>query len=161
MLTLSIQDINTGDTFNCTLGVDSSTKVTYARSARTVRSSAGTFAEVYNTTTYTSKITIHNKHPFPISELTVRDAVPLSDDKRIKVILRKPTGLADAKDGQVVDLKNNGLKVQWEKIVDGKGGEKEGRFEWLWKVEGGAQIKLEAEWEVKAPADIRWNESFM
>jgi len=82
----------------------------------------------------------------------------MSEDKRIKVILRKPVGLADAKDGQVVDMQN-GLKVSWEKVVDGKGGEKEGRFEWLWKVDAGSQVKMEAEWEVKAPADVKWAES--
>jgi hypothetical protein len=85
--------------------------------------------------------------------------VPTCEDKRVKVILRKPEGLADAKDGEAVDLKKDGLKVGWEKLVDGKGGEKEGRFEWSWKVDAGSQVKLEAEWEVKAPADIKWVES--
>jgi hypothetical protein len=152
------QDINTGDTFICTLGVDPATKVSYSRSARTVRSAAGTFAEAFHTTTYTSKIIIHNKHAFTISELVVRDVVPTCEDKRVRVILRKPEGLADAKDGQVVDLKD-GLKVGWEKVADGKGGEKEGRFEWLWKVDAGSQVKLEAEWEVKAPDHVKWVES--
>jgi hypothetical protein len=132
----------------------------YWRSSRTVKSAAGTFAEVTNTTTYTTKITIHNKHAFAISDLVVREVVPMSDDRRVKVILRKPEGLADAKDGDVVmDLKKDGLRMNWEKTVDGKGGEKEGMFAWTWQVESGAQIKLEAEWEVKAPADINWVES--
>jgi hypothetical protein len=81
----------------------------------------------------------------------------MSDDKRIKVILRKPDGLADAKDGKWLDLKKDGLKVGWGKMVGGKGGEKEGKFEWLWKVEAGAKVTLESEFEVKAPADVRWN----
>jgi hypothetical protein len=85
----------------------------------------------------------------------------MSDDKRAKVILRKPEGLADAKDGQVVDLKDDGLKVSWEKMADGKGGEKEGKFEWRWKVDGGAKVMLEAKWEVKAPADVNWAETVM
>jgi hypothetical protein len=145
--------------FDCTLGTDSATKVTYSRSARTVKSASGSFAEVTNTSTYISKITIHNKHAFAISDLVIRDVIPMSDDKRVKVILRKPEGLCDAKDGEVVDMKRDGLKVNWEKVVDGKGGEKEGKFEWRWKVDPGAQVKLEAEWEVKAPADTTWVES--
>jgi len=33
--------------------------------------------------------------------------------------------------------------------VDGKGGEKEGKFEWKWEVGSGAKVNLEAEWEIK------------
>jgi hypothetical protein len=150
-----------GDTFDCTLGADSAAKVTYTRSSRTVRAAGGAFSEVTNTTTYTTKISVQNKHQFAMSDLLVRDVIPMCDDKRAKVILRKPAGLADAKDGQMVDLKKDGLKVSWEKVVDGKGGEKEGKFEWRWKVDGGAKVTLEAEWEVKAPADIQWVETAM
>lgn len=74
-------------------------------------------------------------------------------------MLRKPLALADAKDGQVVDLENDSLKVGWEKLVDGKGGEKDGKFEWKWKVGNGAKVNLEAEWEVKAPGDVPWVEA--
>lgn len=73
--------------------------------------------------------------------------------------MRRPEGLAGAKDGESVDLgasaaSDAGLEVGWEKLTDGKGGEKEGMFEWKWNVDSGAKVKLEAEWEVKAPADI-------
>lgn len=153
------KDVNVEDTFDCTLGDDMSTKVSYSRTSRTVRSTGGAFTEAVNTTTYTTRISIHNKHQFPIANLIVRDVIPTSDDKRAKVILRKPEGLADAKDGQLVDLKKDGLKVSWESLAEGKGGEKEGRFEWKWKVDSGAKVALEAEWEVKAPADIAWAET--
>ncbi|KDR78599.1 hypothetical protein GALMADRAFT_244048 [Galerina marginata CBS 339.88] len=156
----SINDINTGDNFECTLGDDASTKVTYSRSGKTVKSDEGTFSEVTNSTTYTTKISIHNKHQFDITDLIVREVIPTSDDKRAKVILRKPAGLAGAKDGAVVDLKNDGLKVGWEPVVDsGKGGEKEGRFEWKWKVGSGAKVNLEAEWEIKVPGETPWVEA--
>jgi hypothetical protein len=67
----------------------------------------------------------------------------------------------NSKDGQIVDLKNlnEGLKVRWSPLVDGKGGEKEGRFEFLWKVDAGAKVTVQSEWEVKAPADVLWHES--
>ncbi|TFK61460.1 hypothetical protein BDN72DRAFT_965157 [Pluteus cervinus] len=159
----SVNDVNTGDTFSCTLGDDTSTKVTYSRTSKTVKSGGGSFVEAVNTTTYTTRITIHNKHQFPIEHLLVRDVIPTSDDKRVKVILRRPEGLAGAKDGELVDVgasgtSNAGLKVGWEKLTDGKGGEKEGKFEWKWNVDSGAKVKLEAEWEVKAPADITTTE---
>ncbi|KAJ7629708.1 hypothetical protein DFH06DRAFT_1284783 [Mycena polygramma] len=155
----SINEINTGDTFTCTLGDDVATKVTYARSSKTVTSQGGSFQEVFNTTTYSTKITIHNKHPFALTDLVVRDIIPTCDDKRAKVLLRKPDGLADAKDGEVVKLTPPGLKVMWGKTSDGRSGEKDGRFEWAWSVDGGAKAVLEAEWELKAPTDVAWVES--
>ncbi|KAF7335447.1 hypothetical protein MVEN_02198000 [Mycena venus] len=155
----SINEINTGDTFTCTLGDDVATKVTYARSSKTVTSQGGSFQEVFNTTTYNTKITIHNKHPFALTDLVVRDIIPTCDDKRAKVLLRKPEGLANAKGGEVVKLAPPGLKVMWGKTSDGRLGEKDGRFEWAWSVDGGAKAVLEAQWELKAPADIAWVES--
>jgi len=83
----------------------------------------------------------------------------MCDDKHAKVILRKPEGLADATDEQVVNL-TNGLKVLW-KVVDGKGGKKEGKFEWRCKVDSGEKVTMETEWEVKAPAEIQWVETVM
>jgi hypothetical protein len=96
-----------------------------------------------------------------LSEITIRDVIPISQNKRVKVHLRKPDGLVDAKDEQVVDLKKlkEGLKVRWSPLIDGKGGEKEGRFEFMWKVDAGANVTVQSEWEVKAPADIDWHES--
>ncbi|PPQ76385.1 hypothetical protein CVT24_007939 [Panaeolus cyanescens] len=157
----SIPDISTGDTFECTLGDDASTKVTYSRTPRLLASTGGSFAEVTNTTSYTTTITVHNKHNFPITDLIVRDVIPTSEDKRVKIVLRKPNGLANAKDGQVIDVEGtDGLKVGWEKTVDGKGGEKEGRYEWKWKVESGAKVTFLSEWEVKTPGDCTWTEVF-
>ena len=84
----------------------------------------------------------------------MRDVIPTYEDKRAKIILHKPLGLADAKDGESVDLKSDGLLVGWEKLVDGKGGEKEGKFEWKWEVGSGAKVNLEAEWEIKVPGEF-------
>jgi len=49
--------------------------------------------------------------------------------------------------------------VCWGKTADGRPGEKDGRFEWALNVEAGAKAVLEAEWELKAPADVAWVES--
>ncbi|KAJ7650911.1 hypothetical protein FB45DRAFT_889070 [Roridomyces roridus] len=156
----SITEINTGDTFSCTLGDDVATKVTYARSSKTVTAQGGAFQETLNSTTYNTKITIHNKHPFTLADLVVRDVIPTCDDKRGKVLLRKPDGLAEAKADEVVKLKTPpGVGVCWGKTADGRPGEKDGRFEWALNVEAGAKAVLEAEWELKAPADVAWVES--
>jgi hypothetical protein len=85
----------------------------------------------------------------------VRDAIPVSGDGRIKVILKRPTALADAKDGQLLTLQD-GLKVRWGELLDGKGGEKTGKFDWVWAIDAGQKVKLELEYEVKAPADLAW-----
>ncbi|KAF8903747.1 hypothetical protein CPB84DRAFT_1677822 [Gymnopilus junonius] len=160
----TINDINMGDRFGCALGVDAATIVTYSCSGKPVKSTVPpsvTFIESTDATTYTTKISVHNKHQFDITDLIVRDIIPTSDDSRVKIILHKPVGLAGAKDGETVDLKNDGLKVGWEPLLDGKGGEKEGKFEWKWKVKSGIKVNLEAEWEVKVPADgANWLEAF-
>lgn len=150
-----------GDTFECTLGDDASTKVTYSRTSRLHTSTGGSFAEVTTTTSHNTTITVHNKHNFPITDLVVRDVIPTCDDKRVKIILRKPVGLADAKDGRVIDVAGtDGLKVGWEAKVDGKGGEKEGKYEWKWQVESGAKVTFLSEWEIKAPGDTAWTEVY-
>jgi hypothetical protein len=136
------------------LGDDPSIKVKYIRTSKVVKSEGGTFVESINTTTYTVKITINNKHQFPIQDLTVQDVIPHTDDKRIKVILLKPEGLGNTKDGQTLSLKEEGLTVRWQDVVDGLGGEKEGKFEWKWKVSAASQITLESQWKVEAPVDM-------
>ncbi|KAF7291781.1 hypothetical protein HMN09_01237900 [Mycena chlorophos] len=155
----SVEEIAPGDTFTCTLGDDAGVKVTYARASKTKAINSGSFAEALNSTTTTTKITIHNKHAFKLADLVVRDIVPTSEDARAKVLLHKPAGLADAKEGQVVEVDTEeGLSVRWGKTADGRPGEKEGRIEWAWSVGAGKKVELEAEYELKAPADVSWVE---
>lgn len=153
-----MQDVNPSDTFDCTLGTDAATSVAYTRSLKTVRNSAGTFAEVNNTTTCTNTIKIHNKHRFALPEITIRDIIPMSEDKRIKVLLRQPVGLPNAKDGDSIDLSKlkEGLKVRWSPCSDSIGGEKEGRYEFFFSMDAGAKFSLTSQWEVTAPADLTW-----
>ncbi|KAF8071517.1 hypothetical protein FPV67DRAFT_1606272 [Lyophyllum atratum] len=158
-----ISDVSTGDTFECTLGDDPATQITYTRTSRVLKPEAhGPFAEAKHTTSYLTKITLHNKHAFPLPEVLVREALPTCDDKRARVLLRKPEGLADAKDGEMVTVGKKegkedggdggeGVRVAWEKVVEGK-------FEWRAGVRAGGQVVLEAQWEVKAEADTYWVE---
>jgi hypothetical protein len=80
----------------------------------------------------------------------VRNNVAVSnEDKRIRVILCKPTKLAEAKESEEVTA--NGAKVSWA-----KDGLKDGLIEWVAEVKSGEEVKLETEFEVRAPADSKW-----
>jgi len=150
-----VPDINTGDTFQCTLGVDPSTRISYTRTSKFVMDPVASFVEQFKTTTFTSTTKISNQHSFPIS-IVCKDAVPLCEDKRVKIILRKPGGLVDTKD-EAVDLKReDGMRVRWGKVIDDKGGKKDGMYEWAGTIPGGKDVVLVTEWEVKCPLDVYW-----
>ena len=70
---------------------------------------------------------------------------------------------SDAKDGEEVAVETDGdgkdVKVRWSKVEDGKGGEKDGMYEWVCGIAAGKKVQLEAQWDVKAPESTRWEES--
>ena len=76
---------------------------------------------------------------------------------------RKPDGLAQAKDGEEVPIDLGAdvqdAKVRWSKVEKGQGGEKDGMYEWVCgTVVAGKEVKFEAEWDIKSPANVRWEE---
>ena len=167
-------DVAPGDEFSCTLGEDRAARIRYERTGK--RSADGAFsgsafAEQWAATTYRSRTTVTNRHPFALRELVVRDGVPVSeDDGRVSVVLRRPAGLAELEQGKELQVgaeddegedKDEGKKqrVRWGKVVDGKGGKKEGMLEWVVEVEAGDELTIETEWDVKAPVSLRWVES--
>ena len=153
------------DSFECVLGVDTALRVTYHTDARTVHEPGRSFAEPTRTTTSTVAITVSNKHAFDVTGLVVRDTIPLGNEEaKIKVMLWKPDGLALAKADEaiVITLENTSevkeAKVRWAKVEDGKGGEKDGMYEWVCGIPAGQKVQLETEWDVKAPGELRWEE---
>jgi len=92
----------------------------------------------------------------------LRDGAPVSEDKkRVNVVLRRPEGLAELEQGQELKVgEGSGEKrtVGWSKVVDGKGGKKEGLFEWVAEVGAGEEVTIETEWDVKAPVSLSWVE---
>jgi uncharacterized protein (TIGR02231 family) len=178
-------DVAPGDVFSCTLGADPATRIRYARTSKradddTTGGAAGreysAFSEQWAATMYRSRTTVTNRHPFALRELVVRDGLPVcKDEKRVSVVLRHPAGLAELEQGKElqVDAKEDGeregdsdsdgegkkQRVRWCKIVDGKGGRKEGLFEWVVEVGAGEELTIETEWDVKAPVSLRWIES--
>ncbi|KAH9985664.1 hypothetical protein BJV74DRAFT_797022 [Russula compacta] len=164
-------DVAPGDEFSCTLGADPAARIRYARTAKRADDGAAhersAFSEQWAATTYRSRTTVTNRHPFALRALVLRDGVPVSEDeKRVNVVLRHPAGLADLEQGEELkvgaeDGEGEGEKrtVRWSKVVDGKGGRKEGLFEWVFEVGAGEEVTIEAEWDVKAPISLNWIES--
>jgi uncharacterized protein (TIGR02231 family) len=174
-------DVAPGYVFNCTLGVDPATRISYARTSKRVDEHGGgagersAFAEQWAATTYRSRTTVTNRHPFVLRALVLRDGVPVSDDeKRVSVVLRRPEGLAELAQGEELKVctkegtregkgeeEEEGGKrtVRWSKVVDGKGGKKQGLFEWVVEIGAGEEVTIETEWDVKAPVSLSWVES--
>ena len=182
-----VGDVAPGDVFRCTLGADPATRIRYTRTSKRADDSAGgadgrrersAFSEQWAATMYRSRTTVTNRHPFALRELVVRDGVPLcEDEKRVSVVLRHPAGLAELEQGKElqVGVKEDGgregdddddgesegkkQRVRWCKVVDGKGGKREGLFEWVVEVGAGEELTIETEWDVKAPVSLSWIES--
>jgi uncharacterized protein (TIGR02231 family) len=163
-----VGDVAPGDAFSCTLGADPATRIRYTRTSNRADDGGAdrersAFSEQWATTTYRSCTTITNGHSFALGALVLCDGVPVSEDKkRARVVLRRPEGLAMLEKGE--DLKvceGEGEKrtVRWSNVVDGKGGKKEGMFEWVVEVGAGKEITIETEWDVKTPLSHSWVES--
>ena len=150
------------ESFECVLGVDTALRVVYHTDARTVHEPARNFAEPTKTTTSTVTITVANKHTFDVTGLVVRDTVPLgNEDAKIQVMLRRPEGLALAEADEEVAVALEGLgdvreeaRVRWGKVEDGKGGEKDGIYEWVCAIPAGKKVQLETEWDVEVPGGL-------
>jgi uncharacterized protein (TIGR02231 family) len=186
-----VGDVAPGDVFSCTLGADPAARIRYARTFKraddesvgggTAWRERSAFSEQWAATTYRSRTTVTNRHPFALRELVVRDGVPVcEDEKRVSVVLRHPAGLAELEQGKElrVGAKEDGgregdgdgdsegegegkkkQRVRWCRVVDGKGGRKEGLFEWVVEVGAGEELTIETEWDVKAPVSLKWIES--
>lgn len=158
-----IADINTGDTFQCTLGIDTSAKVTHTLVSTSTTSTASSFVEQYKTTTYTSTTTITNRHTgdYPI-KIVGRSSLPVASvqDTRVKVFLKEPEGLAEGEEGSEIDLgRSDKFKVKWGTDVDEtKDGKKTGKFVWYGTIDPGKEVVLVSKWEVRAPVDVEWIE---
>ncbi|CAL1715847.1 unnamed protein product [Somion occarium] len=164
--TSAIPDIGTNETIECALGVDPSIRVTYERvPTYSIEPPRAFGSPRRSVTTFTTRTKVHNKHSTPIKRVIIRDALPLGDEtNNFKVVLRIPEGLVDASDNEEVNVRestgggSSKRKVRWSKKVDGKGGEKEGKYEWIVDLAEGEEAVLLAEWDVKTPINASWEE---
>jgi len=156
-----ISDVGTGDTFHCTLGMDTSIQVSNALTETSKTSASSSFVEQYTTTTYVSTTTLRNRHTgdYPV-DIVERSSIPVAsvDDPRIRVFLKGPEGLGTAEDGVEVDLwRSDGFKVKWGRDLEQtKNGKKEGKFIWYGTISPGGEVVLVSEWDVRAPVDAEW-----
>jgi len=85
----------------------------------------------------------------------LRDNVPVSEDERCaSIVLHRPVGLTRLEQGEELKVGkgesgSRNRTVWWSKVVGGKGGKKEGLFEWVVEVEAGEEVTIETEWDVK------------
>ena len=144
-----------GDHFELGLGVDESVLVEYRKPIRTVASQGMLVKE--QVLTYERCISVYNTRKNHIS-LVVFDQVPVSDDERLKVNMRKPLALRGgdtakgAPAGIVVVSSPDKKAPAGAGLADAtvemrKGGE----VRWEAKVEGGTRIRIGLEYEAKLP----------
>ena len=151
----SILDIATGDTFNCTLGMDTLIRVSHELTESSVTSPPSTFVKQYTTTTYVSTTKFHNRHTGDYTIAIIgRSSIPTAsadDDPDTKVFLKGPKGLAESEEGEGVDLgREDGFKVKWGKdLEDITNAKKEGEFIWYGVVPPGKEVALVSEWDVR------------
>ncbi|KAJ8482395.1 hypothetical protein ONZ51_g5385 [Trametes cubensis] len=109
-----------------------------------------------------------NQSPLPTED----DHAHRAHNIHQKTPVRHPEArrLAETKEGQdavvKLDMKGEGdakttAKVRWQDMVDGKGGEKDGLYEWVCTIPAGRKVVLEAQWDVKGPSDTQWNEEIV
>ena len=157
----NIPEVATGDTFNCTLGMDTSIRVSHELTQSSVTTPPSSFVEQYTTTSYVSTTRLHNRHTgdYPV-DVVERSSIPIAseNDRRIKVFLKGPAELAESEEGQEVDLgRDDGFRVKWGRgMEDTKNGQKEGKFIWYGTIPPGEGVVLISEWEVRAPVDADW-----
>jgi hypothetical protein len=160
-----ISDVGTGDTFRCTLGMDTSVQISTLVTEASKTSAPSSFVEQYATTTYVYATTVRNRHTgdYPIN-IVERSSIPVTstEDPRIRVFLKAPEELATTEDGVEVDLgRSDGFKVQWGKDLEHtKNGKKEGKFIWYGTISPGEEVVLVSEWDVRAPVDAGWRIKF-
>lgn len=166
----TIEDVPPGEEFECTLGVDPFVRISYDNTSQVGYEAARAFGDAdKDVTIFTSRTTVRNKHPFAITRLILHDALPLvgSDDKSFKVTLKEPDHLLSASGEQEVTVqevsekwKDSKLqrKVRWGKTMDGRGGEKDGKYEWLVPLEAGQEVTLTAVWEVRSSRGVAWHQ---
>jgi len=175
-----IPEVGTGDTFRCTLGIDTAIKVTNYISSTTSISSETQVVERFKTVTYTSTTVIRNRRSDGEAiDVVERTSLPVVRTKyggpagvenaeaRIKVLLKQPLGLAESETSDPIDLdRPDGFCVQWG-TGDGNMGplhgsildKDEGKFMWVGKVGPGDHVLLESVWDVRAPIDVSWTEN--
>ncbi|KAF8901316.1 hypothetical protein CPB84DRAFT_1679836 [Gymnopilus junonius] len=150
--------VSPNETFDCPLGIDPSIRIVYhARDAKAAKS--GFYTKSSNIT-YSQRITIHNSKPAAISELTIIDQIPVSEDSQVAVTLKSPRlalpnslpGEAKTTPSSVVEA---GVTASW--YDSNNSGDiaalgKDGKLKWVCALASQKKLNLLLQWEVSFPA---------
>lgn len=153
------QDIKPQDSLVAPLGVDDAVRVVHRRTARTEEAPERPFVERLWTTTCTARYAVTNGHAFALPQLLLRDALPVSANPQIAVVVKA----VREKDPHATDsgFAAGGAQddaVLGENVREPEGKEGEGLFEWVRSVEAGQTALLQAEWEIHTPSGVSWEE---
>ena len=101
----NMSEVPTGDTFNCTLGMDASIRVSHELTESSVTSLPSSFVKQHSTMTYVSTTKLHNRHTGDYTvNIVERSSVAIAPESEppIKAFLKDPTGLAESEEGKGV-----------------------------------------------------------
>ncbi|KAJ8700911.1 hypothetical protein PTI98_003889 [Pleurotus ostreatus] len=175
-----IPDVSPQESFECSLGVDPSIRVTYTPLSKKVSSSG--LINKTATTAYSRQATIRNTKSIVIENLKILDRIPISEDSQIVVKLIKPAlslsespqspsenrGMLDKAGGyqfKTAKSSNTLLRVaenvsaQWEGEDGEDGTGKDGRISWLCTVPPQGKVSVNLQWEECTPVDMMLAES--
>ncbi|KAJ3548759.1 hypothetical protein NM688_g5254 [Phlebia brevispora] len=117
---LASQEVVPKDHFECALGTDPSMRIRYKLSRVTSSGSRSMFGAKIRMMACAAETTIANKNGFAVSDLVVRDALPVAGEETIRVELVKPEKLADTQGDKLLEMDDT-TKVRWSKEADGEG----------------------------------------
>ena len=134
-------------------------RVVHRRTARTEEGPERPFVERLWTTACTARYAVTNKHTFAIPKLLLRDALPVSANPQIAVVV-KAVHEKDphAADNSFAAGNTPGDAVLGKSVRQPEGREGEGMFEWVRGVEAGQTVVLQAVWEIHTPSGVSWEE---
>ncbi|KAJ3849109.1 hypothetical protein EV368DRAFT_47976 [Lentinula lateritia] len=159
------------ETFDCSLGLDSSIKITYhPLSSKITHRTPFTGT---TTTLYSQRITVVNTKRGSIDAMKILDRIPVSEDERIKVKVLKPTELEQSKLAMIFDGKIGRAPVTSRRtpvmriVAQWDGAEtntehlrSDGKMNWLlYDIAPQGTVKLVLEWEVSAASSLEVVES--
>lgn len=140
-----------GDTFQLSLGVDPTIRVTYPK-PDVKRSTTGVFTKE-NSTTYTRSVTITNtrtaKENSKAAHLSVRDQIPVSEDDKLRVEVLQPRGLVVG-GAEVSGGAWEAYSKDWGKAAASL--RKDGLVNWDVILNAGKTVKLTLEYDVSLPS---------
>ncbi|KZS87670.1 hypothetical protein SISNIDRAFT_470815 [Sistotremastrum niveocremeum HHB9708] len=160
------------ETFSFSLGIDPEVKATYHPIRKVTSKTGGIFNSKTITTSYVQAISVKNNRRMTLSNLTIKDNVPVSSDSRIKVNLLQPKGLQDPNDkagsSKVTGAKevrvSSGVVARWAAIAgdrtavvdDNVEDDVEGTILWACNIPPGVSQDVQLSWEVTAPVGLKW-----